>query len=119
KKLTVLEKISTENFIVDSGLGEIYPPYILIAPILYENRTVGVVELGSMESFTMTQKEYINHVMNSIAISITSAQAREKVKELLEETQRQSEELESQQEELKQYNEELQVKTELLEKSEA
>ena len=119
KKLIVLENIPTENFIIDSGMGEIYPPYILIAPILYENRTVGIVELGSMQSFTTIHKEYINHVMDSVAIAITSAYAREKVKELLEETQRQSEELEAQQEELKQFNEELQVKTELLEKSEA
>ena len=119
KKLNVLENIPTENFIIDSGMGDIYPPYILIAPILYEDRTVGVVELGSIQPFTETQKEYITHIMDSVAIGITSAQAREKVKELLEETQRQSEELEAQQEELKQFNEQLQVKTELLEKSEA
>jgi CheY-like chemotaxis protein/signal transduction histidine kinase/CHASE3 domain sensor protein len=119
KKVVLLEKISTENFIIDSGMGEIYPSHILVAPILYENRTVGVIELGSIQPFTTNEKEYIDHVMDSVAIAITSASAREKVKELLEETQRQSEELESQQEELKQYNEELQVKTELLEKSEA
>jgi CheY-like chemotaxis protein/signal transduction histidine kinase/CHASE3 domain sensor protein len=119
KKLIELENISTENFLIDSGMGEIYPSHILVAPILYEDQTVGVVELGSMKSFTTIQKEYINYISDSIAIAITSAHAREKVKELLEETQRQSEELETQQEELKQYNEELQVKTELLEKSES
>jgi predicted phage tail protein len=42
-----------------------------------------------------------------------------KMKELLEETQRQAEELEAQQEELRQSNEELHEKTELLERSEA
>jgi len=60
-----------------------------------------------MQPFTDNQKEYINHVMDSVAIAITSAHSREKVKELLEETQHQSEELETQQEELKRYNEEL------------
>lgn len=119
KKAVVLENIPAENFIIESGLGSIQPVNILIAPILYEDRTVGVIELGSMKAFTTNQKEYMNHVMDSVAIAITSAHAREKVKQLLEETQRQSEELEAQQEELKQYNEELQVKTELLEKSEA
>ncbi len=119
KKMLLLENIPAESFILESGMGEIQPSHILIAPILYQERTLGVIELGSMKAFTQNQQEYIGHVMDSIAIAITSAHAREKVKELLEETQRQSEELEAQQEELKQYNEELQVKTELLEKNEA
>lgn len=56
--------------------------------------------------------------MDSIAIATVSSQARHKMKELLEETQRQAEELEVQQEELKQANEELYAKTDLLERSE-
>jgi CheY-like chemotaxis protein/CHASE3 domain sensor protein len=119
RRLLVLENIPAENFVLESGLGDIQPNHILIAPILYQERMLGVIELGSLEPFTENHKEYMSHVMDSIAIAITSAHAREKVRELLEETQRQSEELEAQQEELKQYNEELQVKTELLEKNEA
>ncbi|WP_018345167.1 response regulator [Cytophaga aurantiaca] len=119
KKTIVLTDIPSDNFILDSGMGEINPANILIAPILYENNTVGIIELGSMKPFTDIQKSYITLVMDSIAIAITSAQSRGKITELLEETQRQAEELEAQQEELKQFNEELQVKTELLEKSEA
>jgi len=119
KRILLLENIPANDFIIDSGMGDINPAHILVAPILYEDETVGVIELGSMRPFTESQKLYITHVMDSVAIAITSAKAREKVKELLEETQRQTEELEAQQEELKQFNEELQVKTELLEKSEA
>ena len=63
---------------------------------------VGVIELGSIYGFTDLHKQYFPIIVDSIAIAITSSQAREKSKELLEETQRQSEELEAQQEELKQ-----------------
>ncbi len=119
KRMLELTEIPADYFVIDTGLGEILPKYMLIIPVLYENRVVGVVELGSMKPFTELQRYYLEMTMDSVAIAITSAQSREKVKELLEETQRQTEELESQQEELKQFNEELQVKTELLEKSEA
>ena len=119
KRTFLLENIPSENFIIDSGLGEITPTHILIAPVLFENRISGVIELGSIRPITQIQKEYVERVMDSVSIAIASSHAREKVKELLEETQRQAEELEAQQEELKQFNEELQVKTELLEKSEA
>jgi len=63
--------------------------------------------------------EFLNNIGENIAIVINAAQSRSKLKELLEETQRQAEELETQQEELKQSNEELQEKTELLEKPES
>lgn len=119
KKTLLLENIPSENFIIDSGLGEITPTHILIVPILSEGVVSGVIELGSIRPITQNQKEYVERVMDSISIAIASSHAREKVRELLEETQRQTEELEAQQEELKQFNEELQVKTELLEKSEA
>jgi len=118
KRMLQLNDIPADYFVIDSGLGEILPKYMLIIPVLYEDRVVGVVELGSIKPFTELQKNYVDMVMDSIAIAITSAQSREQVKELLEETQRQSEELETQQEELKQFNEELQSKTEMLEKSE-
>ncbi|HWJ25934.1 MAG TPA: ATP-binding protein, partial [Flavisolibacter sp.] len=62
---------------------------------------------------------FLNMVGKNIAIAFHMAESRAKLKELLEETQRQAEELQTQQEELKQSNEELHVKTDLLERSEA
>ena len=60
-----------------------------------------------MAPFSDTDIEFINSGMESIAISINSALAREKIQHLLSETQLQSEELQTQQEELRQMNEEL------------
>lgn len=95
------------------------PKNILTFPIIFENRIASVIELGTIHDFTALQQQYLPIVADSIAIAITSSQAREKTKELLEETQRQAEELEVQQEELKQINEELESKTQMLESSEA
>lgn len=119
QEVLCVDDIPDQNFVMQTSIGEIKPSHILIAPILFEDETVGVIELGSMFPFTDTHKKYIELVLPSVAIAITSAKDRERVKDLLKETQQQAEELETQQEELKQFNEELQVKTELLEKSEA
>jgi CheY-like chemotaxis protein/CHASE3 domain sensor protein/putative methionine-R-sulfoxide reductase with GAF domain len=119
KQLVILDKISDTDFVLQTTMGNITPTHILVAPILFEDHTVGVLELGSMVPFTDVHKNYIHLVLNNVAIAITSAKDRERVKELLDQTQNQTEELEAQQEELKKFNEELQVKTELLEKSEA
>ncbi|MBP6732780.1 MAG: response regulator, partial [Chitinophagales bacterium] len=69
--------------------------------------------------FTDLEMQFLNTIGESLAIVIGAAISRARMKDLLEETQRQAEELESQQEELKQSNEELQEKTQLLERSEA
>ena len=119
KRSILLTDNPADSFSINTGFGKLLPKNILAYPVVFENNIVGVIELGSMHDFTMLQQQYLPVVADSIAIAITSAQTREKTKELLEETQRQAEELEVQQEELKQTNEELQEKTQLLERSEA
>lgn len=97
-----------QNYVdIDTGFGKIAPQSVLAMPLIFENEVLGVVELGSLSSFTELQRQFLNTVLHSVAIAVASAQAREKMKELLEETRAQSEELQAQQEELRQVNEEL------------
>ena len=119
ERMILLTDVPPDRLVIGTGLGDILPENILVMPVSIEGRVVGVIELGSINSFTELQQQYLDIIADTIAIAITSAQSREKVKELLEETQRQAEELEAQQEELRQSNEELQLKTQLLEKSES
>ncbi len=98
----------TENQIrITSSVMNAKPKHLLITPFIFEGKTVGVIEIGSLNDFSETEKEFINASMDSIAISVNSAVSRKRIQELLEETQVQTEELQSQQEELKQMNEEL------------
>jgi CheY-like chemotaxis protein len=110
--------IAPGYFHLNTGFGETAPKNIIAMPFVFENAVVGVIELGSMHEFDDLKKQYLRLVADSIAIAVTSSQAREKTKELLEETQRQAEELTVQQEELRQSNDELHAKTEQLERSE-
>lgn len=119
RKLIVYTDVPDNYIQVTSGLGAVKPKTIVVMPLLQDNYLAGVMEVGATRSFNEVEMQFLNTIGESLAIVIGAAQSRARMKELLEETQRQAEELESQQEELKQSNEELQEKTDLLERSEA
>ena len=119
KKPIIFSNVPDDYVKINSGLGEIAPRHILVYPFLFDNIVKGIIEIGTVQELSDLQMQLLNAVSGNIGIAFNSSQSRMQLKELLEETQRQSEELAAQQEELKQTNEELQEKTQLLERSEA
>jgi len=119
KKHIIFSNIPEDYVKVSSGLGQVTPKNILVYPLMYDSHVNGVIEIGSVHEISELDIQLLKIVSESIAIAFNSAQSRGKLKELLEETQRQSEELVAQQEELKQTNEELSEKTNMLERSQA
>jgi len=108
-----------ENYIqVISGTGYATPRNIIVAPIVYEDVLKGVIELCSFQPFSLNSQQFLAMVTENIAISITSAQSRTKMSELLIKSQEQAEELAAQQEELRATNEELEERTQALEHNE-
>lgn len=118
KKTIVFTEVPDDYIKINSGLGNTIPKNIIMLPFLQDEALKGVIEIGTTREFSELDIQFLNMIRENIAIVINAAQSRTKLKELLEETQRQAEELETQQEELKQANEELLEKTDLLEKSE-
>lgn len=118
EKQTILITNIPEDYIkIVSGVGEGVPKNIVITPFVYENEVLGIIELASFNEFTDIQLQFIEKVSSNIAITIHSAEARIKMKDLLAKTMEQSEELQSQQEELRQNNEELEEQTRALKES--
>jgi len=114
KKQISLTDIPDEQIHITSSIMDVKPKHILITPFIFEEKLLGVIEIGRLTKFDDTEREFINDSMNIIAISVNSATDRKQILELLEETQVQSEELLTQQEELKQMNEELEEQTQNL-----
>ncbi len=98
--------------------GNIVPKFIVAFPIIFESRVRGIIELGSMESYTELDIEYFNAVTHNVGISINTAQNRTRLQELLEETQAQTEELQTQHSELENLNTELEAQAHKLQASE-
>ncbi|RZK41341.1 MAG: response regulator [Pedobacter sp.] len=118
KKLKVLSQVPDDYIKISSGLGSTKPRHILLMPILFENDTIAVVELGLNEKPNESILLFLESVSENIGIAINSALARIMLRDLFEQTQQQAEELETQQEELRATNEELLQKSEELQASE-
>lgn len=114
----LVEHIPADYIKISSALGEATPAALYIFPILFEDITIAVIELGLTEKPNESKLLFLNTITESIGVAVNSAVARVKLRSLFEQTQQQAEELESQQEELRTTNEELIYKSEQLQASE-
>lgn len=118
KKSIIINNVPKDYIKINSGLGESVPHNIMVTPFFYEDELKGVIEIGSFQEFTDTQKDFLNQAGEGIAISIYACESYIRARKLLEETQSQAEELRVQQEELQQTNQELEEQTQALKESE-
>ena len=118
RKVKLLRNIPLDYLKISSGLGDTLPKCIYLIPIVFEEETLAVIELGLQEDPDEKTTLFLNSVSESIGVAVNSAVARVKLRDLFEKTQQQAEELESQQEELRTTNEELMFKTDQLQSSE-
>jgi PAS domain S-box-containing protein len=118
KKPMLVTDLPDDYILVGSGLGKTSPNSILLLPFFFDGQLKGVIELGSLKDFSELQMEFLSRVGDGIAIAIQTAQAREQLKVLLKETQKQTEELRVQEEELRAANDELEEQTQRLQASE-
>ncbi|MBN1657543.1 MAG: GAF domain-containing protein [Anaerolineae bacterium] len=114
KRLIALSDIPAGELMVASALGQHAPRHVLIVPLLYEDRIIGVVELGTLSQFSSAHVDFLHRAAPNVAVALHTAQTRMRVDELLIQTQQQAEELQAQEEELRAVNEELQAQAESL-----
>lgn len=118
KKLLLVQDIQEKDFSIDFTSARIKPVNIVVFPFLFEKEVKGVIELGALHAYTDTELAFFKNITETIGIAINTVQSRQRVQELLEETQSQSEELMSQQSELEQINAELEAQSQQLQTSE-
>ncbi len=114
----LIEGLNDELYTMTYLPGEVKPRAIFALPLVYNKQVKGIVELVSISGFTEIQKNFLRLAADNIAIAINTAQNRQRVQELLEETQSQTEELQAQQSELENINAELEAQAEKLQASE-
>ncbi|RZM28106.1 MAG: response regulator [Pedobacter sp.] len=118
KKSKLISSLPADYVKINSGLGDMLPKAIYLAPILFEGETIALLELGMTDVPEQVVLTFIENITENIGVAINSAKARIQLRKLFEQTQQQAEELESQQEELRTTNEELVFKSEQLQASE-
>ncbi|MBI5848836.1 MAG: response regulator [Nitrospirae bacterium] len=115
KKTICLSNIPPDYVKIGSALGESVPQNIVALPLLHNGQLVAAMELGTFRPFSDNELDFLSQAMEGIAIGLGVSHSRQRINELLEQTQQQTEELRVQQEELQQTNEELEERAEMLE----
>ncbi len=116
-KVFSLKDIPDHYLTVNSSTGSAKPRHLIILPLTNDNQLKGALEIGFFTDIQDGVLEFLELCAESIAISLKSAEYRTTLRDLLEESQRQTEELQTQQEELQANNEELEEQTNALKES--
>lgn len=118
KKIMYLEDLPESFFTVCSGLGEMPPRQNAIIPLIFNDEVEGILELGTLQTFTERDRQFLNEAAGRIGVALNAARSRQQQNRLLDQTRTQKRSLEQQQEELQAANEELEEQTQRLTASE-
>ena len=119
KKLKHVTQVPENYLTVTSSLGRGTPLELVLTPVNNEGEVNGVIELGFTHPVSQRAKEMLNLIAANVGTSLEAALYRQRLQNVLEETQQLNEELEVQQEELRTANEELGEQSRVLEQSQA
>jgi methyl-accepting chemotaxis protein len=126
KEIIYLDNIPTDYAKVRSGLGETSIKTLLIVPLVFNQKIIGAIELGSLFKIDDYKINFVKTVTENIVSTILAIQASEENKRLLIEAQNMNaelktreEELLTQEEELKQNMEEMQTTQDELQRKQA
>ncbi|SCK45604.1 HAMP domain-containing protein [Streptomyces sp. WMMB 322] len=114
KKRILIEDAPPDYVRVESGLGSAPAANILILPILFEDRALGVIEVASFSKFNEIYLTFIDQFVHTIGVSINTILANARTEVLLSESQRLTKELRQRSDELQRTNAELEDKAALL-----
>jgi len=118
-QIITLDDLPADYFKVTSGLGEGSPRSVVVVPTRNDDQVNGVIELGFLREVTPRDLEFLKVVAENVGTSIEAARYRQRLQEVLAETQQLNEELQVQQEELRTANEELEEQSRILKESQA
>jgi CHASE3 domain sensor protein len=119
RRRMVVDPVNADYLKVNSGLGEMAPKAVLLMPVTSDGMVNGVIELGLAGALDDRGNQLLDVVADDIGTSLAAARYRERLQDVLEETQQLNEELQVQQEELRTANEELEEQSRALRESQA
>jgi CHASE3 domain sensor protein/putative methionine-R-sulfoxide reductase with GAF domain len=95
KGTVVLKDVPRGYTHITSGLGEATPTNVLIVPMIYNEKTEGVVEIAGFEDWKEHQRHFMDKSTEYMAAALSSVRSTYKMKVVLEQMQVQTEQLHS------------------------
>ncbi|RYZ22545.1 MAG: response regulator [Chitinophagaceae bacterium] len=118
RRITHLKNVPANFVRVSTGLGDAPPAHLVLLPVLFNDRTEGVLELAFLVDVPERTIEFLTQLQPVLGVALHTARNRARLQELLHETQAQAEELQAQHQELEHINAELEAQAEKLQASE-
>ncbi|WP_339852560.1 CHASE3 domain-containing protein [Paenibacillus sp. FSL W7-1088] len=104
-----------QNYIrISSGLGEASAASLTVAPVVFEGKTIAVIELASMKPIEPKETKLLTELIEIFGVSLHSTITRMELQHLYDESQVLNEELQAQSEKLQAQTEEMVSQTEEL-----
>jgi signal transduction histidine kinase/HAMP domain-containing protein/CheY-like chemotaxis protein len=108
RKPIVLADVPDGYMRISSGLGEAAPASLMVLPIVFEDQVLGVIEAGSFWPFTQVHRDFLEQLMETIGVNVSTMIANARTDALLAESQRLASELQARSVELQARQDELQ-----------
>ncbi|MGY3340217.1 signal transduction histidine kinase/HAMP domain-containing protein/CheY-like chemotaxis protein [Streptomyces filamentosus] len=121
RRTVAAENVPADYVTISSGLGSTSRGSLVVLPVVVEEQVLGVIELMSFSPFTSVHRDFLEQLMETVGVNLSTIVANARTDELLDESQRlagelrsRTEELQVRQEELQRSNAELEEKAALL-----
>ena len=104
----IVEIVSEDELpVVSVGLVNIQLKYLLLVPVIYNNKVTSVLELGSVNKPTDDAREYLEKIKDQLAIGLTNAKAFVQLEDFVGELKKLNDEYHKQNVQIKEQNENL------------
>jgi signal transduction histidine kinase/HAMP domain-containing protein/FixJ family two-component response regulator len=114
RQVVLVENVPSDYLPIRSGVGSAAPRAVAVLPVQFEGECLGVIELGSVVSFSALHLAFLERLVATIGVAITTIRANGRTEELLAQSQGLAMELQDQSAELQRANAELEEKAEQL-----
>ena len=108
KDIIFLTEVPDNYVNITSGLGDSNPTCLVLIPMIYNEKMMGVIEIASFKEILPYQMDFLSKVGENIAASVSAVKTNEAMKRLLSDATEQAEQMRAQEEEMRQNMEELQ-----------
>ncbi|MBB5868754.1 HAMP domain-containing protein/signal transduction histidine kinase/ActR/RegA family two-component response regulator [Allocatelliglobosispora scoriae] len=99
---------------VQSGTATMIANDLIILPVIFEGRLLGVIEFATVSGFSELHVDFLDRLVSTIGVALNTILANRRTEELLDQSQRLAHELREQSAELQRANNELEEKASLL-----
>ncbi|GAA1313059.1 HAMP domain-containing protein [Pseudonocardia xinjiangensis] len=114
RQVVRVEDVPPDYLPIRSGVGTAAPRAVVVLPVQFEGECLGVIELGSVTPFSTLHLMFLERLVATIGVAITTIRANRRTEELLSQSQGLAMELQDQSAELQRANAELEEKAEQL-----